>query len=236
MGRFLKSEIAPGSRLRVVSPYFTIHAHKELREELKQAGECRFLFGDPESVDKLDKGRRPESAFKLDEGGIIPSEALLMKDAAIDCAQWVNRDDVLIHSVTRSGFLHGKMYHIEPPNREACAISGSSNFTYSGLGFGLFGNLELNTVAESEVRDGLRNWFDVLWGNKDRVRDVKKDSGGVATPDHGAVGSSSTIKRCSTFLRNCWNCGWMASSHSSLRHEHLAGALRISAARRQGSH
>ena len=84
VGRFLKSEIAPGSRLRVVSPYFTIHAHKELREELKQAGECRFLFGDPESVDKLDKGRRPESAFKLDEGGIIPSEALRMKDG--NCA------------------------------------------------------------------------------------------------------------------------------------------------------
>ena len=175
VGRFLKSEIAPGSRLRVVSPYFTIHAHRELREELEQAGEFRFLFGDPESVDKLDKGRRPESAFKLDEGGIIPSEALLMKDAAIDCARWVNRDDVLIHSVTRSGLLHGKMYHIEPPNGEACAISGSSNFTYSGLGFGLFGNLELNTVAESEVRDSLQNWFDVLWGNKDRVRDVKKE-------------------------------------------------------------
>ena len=47
------------------------------------------------------------------------------------------------------------MYHIEPPDGGACAISGSSNFTYSGLGFGLFGNLELNTVAESEVRDWL---------------------------------------------------------------------------------
>lgn len=175
VGLFLKSAIAPGSRLRVVSPYFTIHAHKELRGELEQAGEFKFLFGDPESVDKLDKGARPDSAFKLDESGIIPSEALRMKDAAVACVRWAKRDDVLIRSVIQSGFLHGKMYHIEPENGDARAVSGSSNFTHSGLGFGQFGNLELNTIAEGAVRDGLRGWFDALWQDENRVRNVKKE-------------------------------------------------------------
>ncbi len=84
------------------------------------------------------------------------------------------RDKVEVRSVTRTGFLHGKMSHIR--RGEVCdAIIGSSNFTTRGLGLGASNNnVELNLVVDSNRdREELGRWFEELWNDTSRVEDVK---------------------------------------------------------------
>ena len=161
VGEFLRDKL-PGAKVRAVSAYFSIYAHRELREELGRVEEFKFLFGDPRSVRSVDPGEADPKPFLItDEGGMNPAAVLTQKRAALECAEWVQSPKVRIRTV-ESEFLHGKMFHLQPPEGPSAAVCGSSNFTARGLGFAR-GNRELNIVADQAVREELREWFDRLW-------------------------------------------------------------------------
>ena len=54
VAQFLKDKIGPGSRLSIVSAYFTIYAYDALRDELDAIDHLRFLFGEPRFVSAID--------------------------------------------------------------------------------------------------------------------------------------------------------------------------------------
>ena len=63
LGDDLKSEIAPGSKVRIAASTFSIFAFEALRKELERVSELEFLFTSPSFVtekvtDKLRKERR----------------------------------------------------------------------------------------------------------------------------------------------------------------------------------
>ena len=155
-------EKIPGADMRVASAYFSIYAHQELREELERAQEFKFLFGDPRSIGNVDPGESDPKHFVItDQGDLGPAATLTQKIAARNCAEWVRQDNVHIRTM-ESEFLHGKMFHLQPPEGPSTAVCGSSNFTCRGLGFGR-GNRELNIVADEGLRRELCEWFDELW-------------------------------------------------------------------------
>jgi SNF2 family DNA or RNA helicase len=99
---------------------------------------------------------------------------MTQRTVAKACRDWIEQK-VDIRSVKKPGFLHGKLYHIDPVGKEEHAIFGSSNFTTRGLGeAGAQNNIELNMVV-NDRRDleELRNWFDALWNDESLVEDVK---------------------------------------------------------------
>ena len=51
---FLKGKITDGSKLSVVSAYFTIYAFDALKDHLRQIEGLDFLFGEPRFVKSLD--------------------------------------------------------------------------------------------------------------------------------------------------------------------------------------
>jgi hypothetical protein len=51
---FLSNKISAGSRLSVVSAYFTIYAYEALSKELHQIESLQFLFGEPRFIQSLD--------------------------------------------------------------------------------------------------------------------------------------------------------------------------------------
>lgn len=176
VGRFLKDSIRPGSELSFVSAYFTVHAYAALKDALESADHLRFLFGEPSSVTTLEKEKKEGRRFILgnERQELTLGNQLTQKQVARDCAAWI-RDKVVIRSVTRSGFLHGKLYHIRKDGLDQ-AILGSSNFTVPGLGLKSSGNnIELNLIVDSkrDVAD-LRSWFDELWKDHTITSDVRE--------------------------------------------------------------
>lgn len=175
VGDFLKEKIKSGSKLSVVSAYFTIYAFEHLKESLLDIERMDFLFGEPRFVRSLDPERTDKKAFKIEDEGLSLSNRLAQKRVARECAEWL-ADKVNIRSVSQANLLHGKMYHVADGARES-AVMGSSNFTVSGLGLGENNNnIELNLVVDSErARNDLKTWFDELWNDEKLVEDVKAD-------------------------------------------------------------
>ncbi len=172
---FLRSQIKSGSKLSIVSAYFTIHAYEVLKAHLDIIEHLYFLFGEPAFLSRLDPERSAKKSFLLEEAGLSLANQLQQKRVARECAHWIERK-VDIKTIRQSNLLHGKMYHIANGD-VADAILGSSNFTIHGLGLASAGNnIELNLVVDSNRdRRELKQWFDEIWDNDHLTRDVKQD-------------------------------------------------------------
>jgi phosphatidylserine/phosphatidylglycerophosphate/cardiolipin synthase-like enzyme len=172
---FLKGKIRRDSDLSIVSAYFTIYAYEALKKELDQIGRLRFLFGEPSFVCELDPEKKQHKFFRIEDDALELANKLEQKRVARECASWI-QEKVEIRTVTREGFLHGKMYHIDNQGIEE-AILGSSNFTVRGLGLAENGNnIELNLEVDSNRdRRDLKAWFDEIWNDESLVRDVKAE-------------------------------------------------------------
>lgn len=172
---FLRAKTQSGSKLSIVSAYFTIYAYDALKAELERIEHLDFLFGEPSFVNRLDPNKTETKAFIIDADGLELSNKLQQKRVAKECADWIERK-VDIKTIKQSNLLHGKMYHVATAGVED-AILGSSNFTVRGLGLGNAGNnIELNLIVDgNRDRQELKQWFDELWGNEALVKDVKQD-------------------------------------------------------------
>ena len=175
VGDVLRERIDAGSRLSIVSAYFTIYAFAALRDALAQVSRTRFLYGEPRGVGAVDPSAEDVKAFRLtDDGGIELQRVLSQKPLARACAEWIEQH-VDIRTITQANFLHGKLYHVAGGDGTSAAIVGSSNFTRRGLGYGATPNVELNLDVRTDVdRDSLLTWFDDLWDDETRTRDAKQ--------------------------------------------------------------
>lgn len=89
VSRFLKDKIGPGSRLSIVSAYFTIYAYEALAAELGQIHGLRFLFGEPSFITALDPDKTDPKAFKIEDEGLSLAHRLQQKVVARQCADWL---------------------------------------------------------------------------------------------------------------------------------------------------
>jgi superfamily II DNA or RNA helicase len=173
VGEFLKEVMAEGCKVSIVSAYFTVNAYQQLREELDSIESLRFLFGDPAylRVKDEDKGQKN---YQLTDEGLVMAAQMQQRTMAKACAEWLEKK-AEIRSLVRPNFLHGKLYHIANTNRTEEAITGSSNFTSQGLGFGAMPNMELNIVInDRRDKEELKSWFEELWNDDTGlVEDVK---------------------------------------------------------------
>jgi SNF2 family DNA or RNA helicase len=172
---FLKGKIQEGSRLSIVSAYFTIYAYDALKDCLDRIEHLDFLFGEPSYVNRLDPSKTEKKAFIFDSEGLSLSNRLQQKRVAKECAEWIEQK-VDIKTIRQSNLLHGKMYHVSMRGVEE-AILGSSNFTVRGLGLGYGGNnIELNLIVDStRDRQELKQWFNDVWDDAKLVKDVKEN-------------------------------------------------------------
>jgi hypothetical protein len=175
VAEFLKEKLRNGTRLSVVSAYFTIYAYDKLKHLLNGIDHLDFLFGEPSFVNRLDPNKTEKKAFVINADGLELVNKLQQKRVAKECSEWIEQK-VDIKTVKQSNLLHGKMYHMATAGVED-AILGSSNFTVRGLGLSAGNNnVELNLIVDSNRdRQELKQWFDDLWSNEDLVKDVKSE-------------------------------------------------------------
>ncbi len=174
VGDFLRNQLREGADLDIVTAYFTVFAYDQLRAQLDNLGKIRLLFGEAAFIKNLDPEHKDGAAYVLRDDGLALASGLNQRHIAQACAAWI-RDRVEVRSVTRTGFLHGKMSHIRRGEVSA-AIVGSSNFTTRGLGLcASNNNVELNlVVSDDRDRADLHRWFEELWNDTSRVEDVKQ--------------------------------------------------------------
>ena len=82
VAEFLCEKIQQGTRLSIVSAYFTIYAYVALKDELDGIEGLRFLFGEPRVLKSLDPNKTDKKAYKIEDEGLKLTNRLAQSKAA----------------------------------------------------------------------------------------------------------------------------------------------------------
>ncbi len=177
----LKENIKTGTKLSIISAYFTIYAYEELRKELNKIDSLRLLFSEPTFIkNKKDINRE----FKLSgsyERGLAGDRyemklknELKQSEIAKECANWI-KEKVEVKAYDEEYPLPQKMYLMENKKEESSCIIGSSDFTSGGLGIVSSNKLDMNSFVKSSMyTQQMIVQFDMFWNDKEKAKDVKK--------------------------------------------------------------
>ncbi len=179
VGDELKDNIDKGSKISVISAYFTIFAYKELRKELNKIDEMRFIFTEPTFVKRKEELKREyyierdnEKKLSGNEFEIKLRNELNQASIAKECADWI-RDKVKMKSFKKPNPAQQRLIYIQNINKDL-SINGTVDFTTDGLGFSPSSRLDMNTcVYGKEATQHFLQMFEDIWENDTVVEDVK---------------------------------------------------------------
>ncbi len=176
----LKSDLKSGSKISIISAYFTIYAYEHLKKELNKVENLRLLFSEPTFIkEKKDIHRE----FKLKgsyERGLVGDRyemklkgELKQSEIAKECAMWI-KEKVEVRAYDAEYSLPQKMYLMENKTEENSSIIGSSDFTSSGLGLVPSLKPEINHYMKNTMyTQHMLVQFNMFWNDSLRVKDVK---------------------------------------------------------------
>jgi SNF2 family DNA or RNA helicase len=171
----LQEEIKAGSRIAIAASSFSIYAFQELKEQLKEVEELRFIFTSPTfTTDKEEKQKREFYIPRLNrERNLYGSEfevklrnELSQKAIARECAEWI-RAKVCFKSnsthQTMMGFANVNQTSYMPLNGFTTVELGTERGNYA------FNYISKLKAPESQAYLTL---FDQLWNDSEKMQDV----------------------------------------------------------------
>ena len=171
VGEKLKENIAVSDRLSFVCALFSLYAFDSLKQELIKSDNLRLLLA-PVGMSKDATNCLPIQ-LAGDEFETQLRNRLTQRSIAQECARWLNQK-VSVRRVKKFDTHINNLFHIQHRNQQGFAISGSSQFTTSGLGYSKSHGFHMNMgVADYENTYALLDWFDKLW-NSNEVEDAKQ--------------------------------------------------------------
>lgn len=182
VGDELKVNIEKGSRISIISSYFSIYAFKELKKQLNKIDELRFIFTEPifkeESInEKRNYSLEQISSEKLFSGNkyeLKLRNELTQASIAKECAEWI-KEKVQFKSSKFPGVVGSKFIHIKNSRKEDLLINNTNDFSASGLGYTKSDQmLFANSINEKPMTDQMLQMFDMFWSNEEMLEDVKR--------------------------------------------------------------
>ena len=148
LGDDLKSELRKGSKVRIASSCFSMYAFKELKEELSQIEELKFLFTSPTfTKDTIAEGVKKEKReFYIPkqnrENSLYGSEfeiklrnEMTLKAIAKECANWVRQKVKFKSNITNSSIPN--YIGIDHQDGSSVTYNPVNGFTTTDLGYQL---------------------------------------------------------------------------------------------------
>ena len=175
----MKSIIKKGSKLSIAASCFSMYAYKELKKQLENIEECRFIFTSPTFVtEKIEKQKREFYIPRLNrENSLYGTEfelklrnEMTQKAIAKECADWIRRKVQFKSNTT--GENMGCFVTVENKQHQV-AYMPINGFTTVDIGCER-GNNSYNMVNRFEAPFSLSyiQLFETLWKDKDKLQDV----------------------------------------------------------------
>jgi SNF2 family DNA or RNA helicase len=177
----LAANLQNGSKLSVISAYFTIYAYAELKKKLSKVEKMQFIFTEPSFVRKDQETREYYiEHIRANRRSISGNEFEIklkneMKQAAIakECAKWLE-EKVEIKSLRRPNPAQPRLVYIENQD-DTLAINGTVDFTTDGLGLTSSSRIDYNTCMYGKEQTFIfLRMFQELWNDEAAVEDVKQ--------------------------------------------------------------
>lgn len=173
------STINKRSKISIAAACFSIYAYKELKEQLEEIDECRFIFTAPTFIkEKTEKQKREFYIPRLNrENSLYGTEFELklrnemnQKAIAKECADWIKRKATFNSNITgenMTGFIN------VTNSNSATTYMPINGFTTVDIGCER-GNNTYNMINrfESPFADLYINLFENLWNDKNKLQDV----------------------------------------------------------------
>ena len=174
----LKQTVRPNSRVSIAAACFSVYAYEELKKELEQVDELRFLFSSPTFLhEQPEKERREfyiprasrEKALHGNEFEIKLRNDLSQKAISRECADWIRRK-AAFKSISTNETMPGFMI---VDGKEPVTYAPVNGFTRVDLGCERGGNL-FNMIQQLDVPESKAylEMFNQLWNDKKRMEDV----------------------------------------------------------------
>jgi SNF2 family DNA or RNA helicase len=177
VGDVLKENITKGSKLSVAAAHFTLYAFVELKKELSQLEEFRFIFTEPAFVqgDNLLKEQIEKNEallYGVEEEQKYKTE-LNQSYIAKEFAKWL-KQKAQIKSV-KNQKIQGGLYHVHNKDGTQIGLVGGAPFSSPGLGYSNSSNMYINNIVDDiETNTQLIRSFDAIWQNEYALQDVKE--------------------------------------------------------------
>lgn len=174
----LAVEIKQGSKVSVAAACFSIYAFQELKKQLTEIDELRFIFTSPTfTTEKVQKEKREFYIPRLNrERSLYGTEfevrlrnELTQKAVAKECADWIRRKVTFKSNVTNENM----MGFINVDDKNYMPING---FTTVDLGCER-GNNAYSMIQKTETpfSQSYIRLFEELWNDKKRLQDVTEE-------------------------------------------------------------
>lgn len=176
----IRENLCKGSKLSVISAYFTIYAFVELKKELFQIDEMKFIFTEPTFVKKDHElireyyiDRHGEKIIGGNEFEIKLRNEMKQAHIAKECAKWIE-NKAQIKSLKRANPAQPRLVYIQN-QIDSMSINGTVDFSSDGLGITPSNRIDSNMCiyGEDYTMHFLR-MFDELWNDDSAVEDVKE--------------------------------------------------------------
>lgn len=174
----LTEEIHKGSKVSVAAACFSIYAFAELKKQLKNVDELRFIFTSPTFI--KEKARREKREFYIPrqerEKNLFGSEfeiklrnEMTQKMIAKECAEWIRKKAVFKSNTTNENM----MGFINVDDKNYMPLNG---FTTVDLGCER-GNNAYYMVQKSEapMSEAYLQLFEQIWNDESKLQEVTKE-------------------------------------------------------------
>lgn len=175
----LRQNIQKGSKLSVMTAYFTIFAYAELKKELSKIDSIRMLFTDPSFMGDNQEISR-EYYIENPDGQALAGNSYEIKlrnemrsaSIAKECAQWLS-DKAEVKMFKSKNSAHPRLIHVENKD-DALSINGTVDFTTEGLGITHSNRVDSNICMYGKEFTGhFLQMFNDLWDDAAAVQDIK---------------------------------------------------------------
>lgn len=180
LGDDLKREIKARSKLRIAAASFSIYAFHELKRELQNIEELRFIFSSPAFVDNsiTEKFSKEKREFylpnEISENSIYGTEfevrlrnKLSQKAIARECAEWIKG---------KAKFKANKTGGTMPTYLAAdnTVYHGLNGFTVPDLGYEQDNALARSVIKldDANATRSLLSQFDEIWNDQSKLADI----------------------------------------------------------------
>ena len=174
----LKREIRSGSKVSIAAACFSIYAYQELKEQLSDIAELRFIFTSPTfTTERAPKEKREffiprqmrESTLCGSDFEIKLRNELTQKAIAKECADWI-RQKVKFKSNISGDMMQG---FVNVSNEQSCTYQPFAGFTTVDLGCER-GNNAFNYIfkVNSPQSQMFLQTFNSLWNDSAKMQDV----------------------------------------------------------------
>ena len=175
----LKKTIQRSSKVSIAAACFSMYAYKELKSQLEQIDEFRFIFTSPTFVrEQTEKQRREfyiprlsrETSLYGTEFEIKLRNEMTGRAVARECADWIRRKATFKSNVT--GENMGGFMTVDSP-MEQTAYMPLNGFTTVDIGCER-GNNSYNMVNRMEAPFSTQymQLFETLWNDHEKMQDV----------------------------------------------------------------